>query len=64
MYSKNKKFKNLAFNKNVTKGNLCLGGGIYTLLSVLHTVNKKFIFLTNDKPVIKIVQHGIIMSFS
>ena len=64
MYSKNKKLKNLAFNKNVTKGNLCLAGSIYTLLSVLHTVNKNFIFLTNDKPVIKIVRHGIIISFS
>ena len=39
---------------------MCLAWSIYTLLPVLHTLNKKFIFLSNDKPVIKIVQYGII----
>ena len=38
----------------------CVWHEVYTLFSVLHTYNKIFVFLTNDKPVIKIVQYGII----
>ena len=39
---------------------MCVWHEVYSLLPVLHTLNKKFIFLSNDKPVIKIVQYGII----
>ena len=38
----------------------CLAWIIYTI-PVLHTHNKIFYFLTNDKPVIKIVWYGIIL---
>ena len=50
--SKKKKKKNL---NNKTKS---VSGMKYIHFPVLH--NKMFIFLTNDKPVIKIVQYGII----
>ena len=33
---------------------------LYYIVPVVHTHNKMFIFLTNDKPVIRIVQYGII----
>ena len=42
-----------------TKGKVCLAWNIYTF-PVLDTHNKMFIFLTNDKPVIKIVRYIII----
>ena len=52
-------FKMLCLKKRWTgKGKLCLAWSIYTF-PVLHTHNKMFVFLANDKPVVKIVGYGI-----
>ena len=55
------KKKNLALGKNVNNKRKSTSG-IYTF-PVLHTHNKMFVFLTNDKPVIKIVLYGITFIF-
>ena len=59
IYLKNKKLQNIAFEKNVNNKTKSVSGMKYVYFSCF-THYKMLIFLTNDKPVIKIEQYGII----
>ena len=56
----NKKFLKFCIQKYVNNKRKSVSGMKYIHFPVLHTHNKMFIFLTDNKPIIKTVQYGII----